>query len=1091
MKVIATSGDWLALGVPAGLPGYSGSTPGPGKVLLWKREAGLWQPRQVLESPDADVANSFGFRVTMDGGRLLASATSDPRRAVYAFRLEGETWVQDGQLVMPGPGEDFHSYGGHLLLSGNLAIVSASAGRIKPETLQDGWADIFERLPSGWVHRQRLRDTRSGVQGFGSSVAISGNTIFVTVPVENSYENSIDKLRGKVCAFTKSGSTWVRTYDIRPAVHRGLTSFGRWLKVTGGRLCIMDDATPPRVYEYSLTPPYKLLGELLTEVGPVDVQGDTAIVFNRDLGTSRIYRRVAGHGWQVAEDLGRERLLNNQAHEIHLNGPEILMTGKAPSSDDIQLRSITQSPLPQFYVTGQVVPRSETDGVTHLEADPASIGTDVNPLLTLSGYHGGTSPMTVAVTLSGDVEGFTLSSPQLPLPPLKTGSLNLRYQPKTTGEKHLTITLTPDTPGTSPKVYELTVLVEPKPLPPQIEYLSPPSLALQEDPPALQVVATGPGPLSYRWLRDGAVIPGETSDTHVPLKGGSYQVEVSSPHGKVRSAPVPVGLYSVPKPLVIALQGSSPQAKLTMSGPGIKVQWQRGGVDLQDGADYAGTRTPALTLKKVQQSSSVTARLTLKAGDQTLTAEAPVEVRVVIPPVITSSMDADPFILMGQPIHHMLFLQYENPTQAEVRFQVRGLPPGMTADIDGNITGTPTKAGHYKVQVTATVGEFTVSRICPLVVTLNSSFPPGIYWGTLSMPEDSSLPGVVVADLQISGAYSGYVQLGTSRFAIAGRLDPSSWTSAARPFPLKIDGHSMIFWLRANPATGTLELLLQSVTESSVRYQLADLGLIRPHNGSGAGDLAGTHNFGLLSRNADGKNVPMGSGFGTLKVLPDKRVTYTAQLADGSTLTGSTWLSDPPSGSYVYFYQVDPRTRSLLMGAAQLETDALVAGMLTWLRPPTPGRNYPAGFQTGEVEFVSSRYTAPASANAALLPGSGQQIQFIIPDIVLPTTPFTFTAQRRALFGKGDANPLKVKLDVQAPTGLLSGQFTLQDEDPVKPARLITRNVPYRGILLQEQGIGVGYFLLPTLPDPEATVRTTLATSPLVSGRVLIETAAP
>src|SRR6185436_1641336 len=75
--------------------------------------------------------------------------------------------------------------------------------------------------------------------------------------------------------------------------------------------------------------------------------------------------------------------------------------------------------------------------------------------------------------------------------------------------------------------------------------LSPqPKAAVSGETVTLSVVATGTGPLTYQWFRDGQPVPAATTAllTVSATAGnvGNYAVAVTGPQGTVVSAPAPV-----------------------------------------------------------------------------------------------------------------------------------------------------------------------------------------------------------------------------------------------------------------------------------------------------------------------------------------------------------------------------------------------------------------------------------------------------------------------------------------------------------------------------------------------------------------------
>ncbi len=75
-------------------------------------------------------------------------------------------------------------------------------------------------------------------------------------------------------------------------------------------------------------------------------------------------------------------------------------------------------------------------------------------------------------------------------------------------------------------------------------------------------------------------------------------------------------------------------------------------------------------------------------------------------------------------------------------------------------------------------------------------------------------------------------------------------------------------------------------------------------------------------------------------------------------------------------------------------------------------------------------------------------------------------------------------------SGLVSGSFVLKNDpdptDTTAPISLLSRTANYTGVLVPRLGMGVGQFQLPELPLQWKAVKTTLNTSPIWSGRVIL-----
>ncbi|MES2101289.1 MAG: immunoglobulin domain-containing protein [Pseudomonadota bacterium] len=122
----------------------------------------------------------------------------------------------------------------------------------------------------------------------------------------------------------------------------------------------------------------------------------------------------------------------------------------------------------------------------------------------------------------------------------------------------------------------------------------------------LGVGVQGSGPISYRWLRDGVVVPGQTEAIYgigaaTALDAGSYQVQVSNAAGgPVTSASAQVILLGAPaitvQPAnVSGVEGGTATLAVTATGDALRYQWLRNGMAI-GGATAAQHTTAALAL---------------------------------------------------------------------------------------------------------------------------------------------------------------------------------------------------------------------------------------------------------------------------------------------------------------------------------------------------------------------------------------------------------------------------------------------------------------------------------------------------------------
>ena len=192
--------------------------------------------------------------------------------------------------------------------------------------------------------------------------------------------------------------------------------------------------------------------------------------------------------------------------------------------------------------------------------------------------------------------------------------------------------------------------------------------------------------------------------------------------------------------------------------------------------------------------------------------------------------------------------------------------------------------------------------------------------------------------------------------------------------------------------------------------------------------------------------------------------------------------------------------------------------MFDWLKKPqlpaSTTRSYKNGIPLHKLKVIGGGYVKPDPGNVLLSFGKtsdNAQLSFSGANIETSATylnvvnggpvasmdgkVFTITTANVAVMPKlpsaAIANPATLTLTLTAATGAMSGGFTLKgDPDPtdhVAPIATLNRGpVTFNGVLVPRLGRGVGCFQLQQLPN-DGPPKTTLLTSPLLSGQVLLE----
>ena len=281
---------------------------------------------------------------------------------------------------------------------------------------------------------------------------------------------------------------------------------------------------------------------------------------------------------------------------------------------------------------------------------------------------------------------------------------------------------------------------------------------------------------------------------------------------------------------------------------------------------------------------------------------------------------------------------------------------------------------------------------------------------------------------------------------------------------------------------------------------------------------------------------PQGNGYATVTVSTAGAVTWTGVLADGTTATRNTTLG--PNGEIPLHWMLYTPTVAATAGSAHgwvrvgagtnttkpddnlLDTmlDLTSQPMFDWMKKPqlssSTTRTYKAGIPLHKLKVIGGGYVKPAASTVVLgfpnppsnakLTFSGAQVEDSVtylnasnggPTASMDGKVFTLSTSNVATMPSlptaAVGNPASLVLTLKTDTGAMSGTFTLTgDPDPtdhVGPVATLTRSkVAFSGVLVQRLSMGVGCFLLPQLPS-DGPPKTTLLTSPLLSGQVLLQ----
>ncbi|MEP6590900.1 MAG: choice-of-anchor B family protein [Gemmatimonadota bacterium] len=171
-QALAITGDLAIVGAPGAGTG--------GEVMLYRHAASGWTAAGTLAPAGLAAGDRFGTSLAVDGNVLAVGAPGrESKGAIYLFRRGSDGgWVAD-TTVTARRVPTLAQFGGSVALSGNRLMGAApSANQFA------GMVVVFERDAKRgiWTEKSTLTGFDVGVSRFGSSMAVTGDELWVGAP---------------------------------------------------------------------------------------------------------------------------------------------------------------------------------------------------------------------------------------------------------------------------------------------------------------------------------------------------------------------------------------------------------------------------------------------------------------------------------------------------------------------------------------------------------------------------------------------------------------------------------------------------------------------------------------------------------------------------------------------------------------------------------------------------------------------------------------------------------------------------------------------------------------------------------------------
>ena len=281
---VAISDDTIVVGATGegssanGVNGDQGNNAaaGAGAAYVFLRNGTTWSQEAYLKASNPDAGDAFGESVAISGDTLVVGAHLESSNAngvngtqgnnaaasagaAYVFVRNGSAWSQQAYLKASNPDAN-DNFGRAVAISGDTIVAGASQEGSAADgvnggsgaegdnsAFRAGAAYVFARSGSSWSQEAYLKASNSaGGDSFGTSVAISGNTLVVGASAEASDADGVNgdetdnsaPTAGAAYVFARAGSTWSQRAYLKASNSDAVDRFGASVSIDAGTIVV-------------------------------------------------------------------------------------------------------------------------------------------------------------------------------------------------------------------------------------------------------------------------------------------------------------------------------------------------------------------------------------------------------------------------------------------------------------------------------------------------------------------------------------------------------------------------------------------------------------------------------------------------------------------------------------------------------------------------------------------------------------------------------------------------------------------------------------------------------------------------------------
>jgi hypothetical protein len=238
-----------------------------GAVYVFTRSGTTWSQQAYIKASNAEAADLFGQSVALSGDTLAVGARGEDSAsiggdqtdngassagAVYVFTRSGTTWSQQAYIKASNP-DSSDAFGFCVAVDGETLAVCApaedsNATEVGGDQTDDsatgaGAVYVFTRSGTAWSQQAYIKASNANAgDNFGSSIGLSGDTLAVGAPLEDSdaggqQDNSTPEA-GAVYVFARGGVTWSQQAFLKASNAGTNDFFGAVVGLAGDGLAV-------------------------------------------------------------------------------------------------------------------------------------------------------------------------------------------------------------------------------------------------------------------------------------------------------------------------------------------------------------------------------------------------------------------------------------------------------------------------------------------------------------------------------------------------------------------------------------------------------------------------------------------------------------------------------------------------------------------------------------------------------------------------------------------------------------------------------------------------------------------------------------